>query len=783
MAGRWTRLRVLAALLMLSIIWAPAALVVAQQGQTPVCSGQTFATGAAAATTDCCVERSTTADSSGHRRRRRQQQGCAVPTTCPSRVCAATFATFFEECSSQLELLPEIAQYQQLHTDCVASFPDSRAPGSSCIDDAEGVLAHYGISCTVLITTGSCETDLSTTGWPVQSGISMRDVCPTACRDPRCISGPSTCQLRASQDHWTSGDSITAQTVGCSSVAVDGATIMGRRVPGPQASSVLQGARWSALEEAQLSRGFFVWHTSSVDYGRWELALFDSGTRACLGEPATVWIAPNPGQSSVQPELYSEEWGLPVVHVSLEGGRRPSDTPQGAVITVRGESVSGSVHVRGATSSSYAKQSFTLKFDGQELGVHEWHGHHHTRGHMILTTTFDDTTYVRQKLVYDLWKAMAEHQGTHRLVPETFFAVVYMNGLYHGLYLGCDRIDDEFVRHLGFPSGEGNMYKAVSHDANFYLTRDGGRRPKGSGSGLRAGYRKVEGAQSDWRDLEELVQEIGGGSDAQVAAGTASGRIDVSEFEDWLILVSYSLSDDSGGKNSYLYHGGEMDGSLGSLFRFVPWDFNDSWGQSWETSKSDASTDQHWTIRRNRVFAALQQDTTGSARLWRRFAGLRDGPLQPSWLHAKVEGYQRLLGQATGRDWDKWGAEVTRRFFRRGSSGTDRQSSSELVYLHGWIDDRDAYWEHFLRALPPAAPVAPCDASQWPDVSQVCGECRVLIAGASERYGGLCDDFCGAVGKRCTGAWEERANSCEVSHAVGCGVSLGDTDDAICLCE
>ena len=42
---------------------------------------------------------------------------------------------------------------------------------------------------------------------------------------------------------------------------------------------------------------------------------------------------------------------------------------------------------------------------------------------------------------------------------------------------------------------------------------------------------------------------------ATVAAG-GPGRgipIDIDEFSDWLILVSYSLSDDSAGKNSYLY--------------------------------------------------------------------------------------------------------------------------------------------------------------------------------------------------------------------------------------
>jgi len=82
--------------------------------------------------------------------------------------------------------------------------------------------------------------------------------------------------------------------------------------------------------------------------------------------------------------VVAEEWGLPVVHVVMDGGRSPSQAKQGATFTVRGDTATGSVHVRGATSASYAKQSYTLKFESAEVGVHEWHGHHHTRS-VILT--------------------------------------------------------------------------------------------------------------------------------------------------------------------------------------------------------------------------------------------------------------------------------------------------------------------------------------------------------------------------------------------------------------
>jgi spore coat protein CotH len=221
--------------------------------------------------------------------------------------------------------------------------------------------------------------------------------------------------------------------------------------------------------------------------------------------------------------------------------------------------VAGQAKVRGATSAGYPKQSYTLKFDDEELGVEEWG--HKTRGHMVLITTFDDASYLRQKLVYDLYRAMADHQGVQRLVPRTFFAVVYLNGVYQGLYVGCDRIDDELARHSGFADGEGNLYKAVSHDANLRLTGAGrgGRSPKRS---LHAGYDKAEGPPGDFSDLDRLVAAIGGASDADIAAGRAGmpNGIDIAEFMDWYILVGYAAAGDSAGKNSYLYHATPKDG-------------------------------------------------------------------------------------------------------------------------------------------------------------------------------------------------------------------------------
>ena len=77
------------------------------------------------------------------------------------------------------------------------------------------------------------------------------------------------------------------------------------------------------------------------------------------------------------------------------------------------------------------------------------------------------------------------------------------------------------------------------------------------------------------------------------------------------------------------------------------------------------------------------------------------------------------------------------------------------------------------------------DEESWPDLDHglVCGECKVLVNHMSSKYGGLCDNYCHAIGKQCVGAWEEAGDTCTVEHDGSCSVSFGGTSDAICECS
>ena len=186
------------------------------------CDIAAFSAGAAQVTRDCC---GASAAGTGHRRRLAESSGCAIPSVCPSRECSSTFSAFFDRCRARLAELPTMAQYEVLYEDCTGRDGAAAAldgVAGSCADDPDGILASYGISCAVLLTTGPCSEDLGIAGWPVPRGTAMQELCPIACAVPGCAGSAAAggeeaggCRLEAGQPHATAGDTVTARALGC----------------------------------------------------------------------------------------------------------------------------------------------------------------------------------------------------------------------------------------------------------------------------------------------------------------------------------------------------------------------------------------------------------------------------------------------------------------------------------------------------------------------------------------------------------------------------------------
>jgi hypothetical protein len=448
-------------------------------------------------------------------------------------------------------------------------------------------------------------------------------------------------------------------------------------------------AIWNADED------LLIMDTQGDSGGRYDL-LFSVQIEDDTDFPATFatsfWIGDNPDHSVPSPPdplAYTEEWGLPVFHVESDGSIGSSY--ENATIVFDGTSYPAEIQKRGAASISYPKNSFGLRFDEPELDL-ENYGIDQRRDHMVLITPFDDNSYIRQRLIYELWEEMADYWDVDRMTPRTFFAVMYLDGSYFGLFTASDRVDDEFALHMGL-SKEGNLYKAVNHDANFYLTTSGGS----AKSSLSAGYEKKEGEPLSgggaFDDLIELV-EMTGSSSPHDFLQVSNEWIQTDEFMDWYHLVQISVSYDSAGKNSYLYN----DPTDDKPFRYVPWDFNHSWGQDWRTFRVGYDTDNDLTGT-NAIFAHLLWGN--GEELMARYKSMReDGPLNDAWLLGEIEDYWTELGPSIERDWSKWGASYQSYSSwsgTRNSYGDWTTPEEERAYVEEWIQARGTVLDAFAE--------------------------------------------------------------------------------------
>lgn len=417
------------------------------------------------------------------------------------------------------------------------------------------------------------------------------------------------------------------------------------------------------------------WTPGLAQAGHHELVVQSDGEVPDEGV-VDVWIADAwdaPGNVEVDPATYEEELGLPVIHLE-----RPADTNDytdvATTMWFRGDVYDIELKYRGAASAYYPKRSYTVSFPSDHEFDDEDQGFENRRK-ITITTLYDDNSYLRQWLCYQLWSAM----DPKRHDVQSMFAVLYVNGAYEGLFVVTDHIDGEYWEDHGYDE-EGNLYKAVDHQANFYSTYNG--YPKSS---WHAGYEKQEGDPDDWSDLDSLVQFVAESDDSTFSAGIAD-RVVVQEIADWWILVRWTESDDSGGKNAYLY-----DDATTGLFHHAPWDFNHSLGQTWQTERESADTnyDFYWS---NNLFYRLNNDAVWGEVMADRMREQLATTYSAESVLARIDDALERIEPSAERDWEKW--EESYRTYGGWYWRTDWTShDEEVAYLRAWVEARAGWME------------------------------------------------------------------------------------------
>jgi len=389
------------------------------------------------------------------------------------------------------------------------------------------------------------------------------------------------------------------------------------------------------------------------------------------------------GDVRVAPEVDAfeliEQDGLPVVHLwvaddvdALE--HRP------ARLVYRGREHEGvQAKYRGQTSLAYPKKSFTVKLSADDPFDEPEHGMT-SRRRVVLTTTFDDNSYLRQRLAYALWNRLQP-----RIEVRAFNAVLYLNGRYHGLYLVSDHVDDDLMAAHGLWAG-GNLYKARNHDANLRLVDRWGE-PK---TALETGYTKEEGEPEQGQpgafdDLHALITWADTAPDDELVA-QLDEVLDRADFTAWLVLVSAIDAMDSAGKNGYLYHD-PRPAAPDPRWHYVPWDFNASFGQDWQTWRLSSRGALSFYDRQNALFqrftgvGALQEASA------QRYRAALAGALSASEVLALFDAYADEIAEAAQRDERTWSAPM-RAYDWGGREQPFTDFDQERAYVRQWIAER-----------------------------------------------------------------------------------------------
>jgi spore coat protein H len=396
------------------------------------------------------------------------------------------------------------------------------------------------------------------------------------------------------------------------------------------------------------------------------------------------------GNVPVNPATYTKEFGLPVLFLTVDPAVGDEEYLP-ASITHRGKAYAGAeAKLRGNTSLRYPKKSFTLKFAKEDrfedpLSAAGFTG----KRRVTLTTSFDDSSYLRARLAFELWNRI----GAEHVQVQAFNTVLYLNGEFWGLYTIIDHIDKNLMEDNGLFE-DGNLYKARTHDANFRLTL--ADEPEVNKPSLSAGFTKEEGTPLAGEpganaDLEDLVSWVASSSSADFLAQLDT-RLAAREYEDWWLLVSLIQAGDSVGKNSYHYRDPRV-GAPDGRFHVVPWDFNESFGQTWYADRRgrEATVEVEDLAGYNYLFQRFLSEPSLRGPLVARYRAALDNEWEIGSVLESLDTWVAEVEAVAERDESKWSASVAE--YYAGERADFPTFAQEIVYMRQWLIDR---WE-FVR--------------------------------------------------------------------------------------
>lgn len=223
------------------------------------------------------------------------------------------------------------------------------------------------------------------------------------------------------------------------------------------------------------------------------------------------------------------------------------------------------IGIRGNTSRTALKKSFKISFNDFMPG-REFYG----VDKINLNGEHNDPSIARAKICWDIFQdiGMPASRAAH--------AAVYINNVYHGLYISVEHIDDEFLK-KNFDDDTGNLWKClypadlafISNNPDSYKYYSWERQPYALTNNLET---------NDYAPLANLIRIINKTTLAEFPDSLES-ILFIDEFLKYIAInVMVGCWDDywANKNNYYLYYEPAQ-----KKFHWIPYDYDNTLGISW----------------------------------------------------------------------------------------------------------------------------------------------------------------------------------------------------------
>ncbi len=365
-----------------------------------------------------------------------------------------------------------------------------------------------------------------------------------------------------------------------------------------------------------------------------------------------------------------ESNGLPVIYIHPKPVSKDFYSP--VTVIYKGKEYEAEGKIRGGVTAYYPKKSYTLKFPDNDLFNDSDQGYT-DRKKIVLLSNFDDNSHIRNQLAFWIWNEM-----DNNFKINTYSSPVYLNGSYEGLYTVVEFINENFIERNTTPididvEPGGNLFKGTTNEIDFGLKSD-----------LVTGFEKKcgtpeAGENGAFTDLEEFITFINNSSETTFNSDF-SDIADTQSYYDWWFFTSLLNAKDSMGKNSYHYQDISSDGK----WHYIPWDFNESFGQSWNTKRTDNSfsTDSPF---KNEIFNRLIMNSDFTSTFNARYKTLLEGDLTIANILAQIDTlYDSNFRIEAMRDYSKW-KNTYKDFYKWDDRDDFTSVDQEIEYMKTWI--------------------------------------------------------------------------------------------------